>query len=88
MKLSTDRILTTHVGSLPRPEPLGTMLLDRDAGEPVDAAEFEATVKATVGDVVRQQVEAGIDVVSDGEMGKIGYATYIKDPLGDGEDDI
>ena len=79
MRLSTDRILTTHVGSLPRPEPLGGMLLDRDAGEPVDVADFEATVKTTVGDVVRQQVEAGIDIVSDGEMSKIGYATYIKD---------
>ncbi|MCZ6845390.1 MAG: cobalamin-independent methionine synthase II family protein [Alphaproteobacteria bacterium] len=79
MRLSTDRILTTHVGSLPRPEPLGGMLLDRDAGKPVDAAEFETTVKATVSDVVRQQVDAGIDIVSDGEMSKIGYATYIKD---------
>ncbi len=79
MRLSTDRILTTHVGSLPRPEPLGGMLLDRDAGKPVDVAEFEATVKATVSDVVRQQVDAGIDIVSDGEMSKIGYATYIKD---------
>ena len=79
MRLSTDRILTTHVGSLPRPEPLGGMLLDRDAGKPVDVAEFEATVKTTVGDVVRKQVEAGIDIVSDGEMSKIGYATYIKD---------
>ncbi|MCZ6510543.1 MAG: cobalamin-independent methionine synthase II family protein [Alphaproteobacteria bacterium] len=79
MRLSTDRILTTHVGSLPRPEPLGGMLLDRDAGKPVDVAEFEATVKTTVGDVVRQQVDAGIDIVSDGEMSKIGYATYIKD---------
>ncbi|MCZ6590263.1 MAG: cobalamin-independent methionine synthase II family protein [Alphaproteobacteria bacterium] len=79
MRLSTDRILTTHVGSLPRPEPLGRMLLDRDAGKPVDAAEFETTVKATVSDVVRQQVDAGIDIVSDGEMSKIGYATYIKD---------
>lgn len=79
MKLSTDRILTTHVGSLPRPEPLGQMLLDRDAGKPVDAAEFEAVVKAAVGDVVRKQIEVGIDVVNDGEMSKIGYATYIKD---------
>ncbi len=79
MRLSTDRILTTHVGSLPRPEPLGRMLLDRDAGKPVDATEFETTVKATVSDVVRQQVDAGIDIVSDGEMSKIGYATYIKD---------
>lgn len=77
MKLSTDRILTTHVGSLPRPDPLGQMLLDRDAGKPVDAAEFEALVKTAVGDVVRKQVEAGIDVVNDGEMSKIGYATYI-----------
>jgi 5-methyltetrahydropteroyltriglutamate--homocysteine methyltransferase len=79
MKLSTDRILTTHVGSLPRPEPLGTMLLDRDAGKPVDAGAFEATVRAAVADVVRKQVASGIDIVNDGEMGKIGYATYIKD---------
>lgn len=79
MRLSTDRILTTHVGSLPRPEPLGQMLLDREAGKPVDAAEFEAVVRTAVGDVVRKQVGVGIDVVNDGEMSKIGYATYILD---------
>lgn len=77
MKLSTDRILTTHTGSLPRPEPLGQMLLDGDAGKPVDADEFEAAVKAAIDDAVAKQVAAGIDVINDGEMSKVGYATYV-----------
>ena len=79
MKLSTDRILTTHVGSLPRPDALADMLLQREAGEAVDAAAFGQAVSAAVFAVVRRQVALGIDIVSDGEMAKIGYSTYIKD---------
>jgi 5-methyltetrahydropteroyltriglutamate--homocysteine methyltransferase len=79
MQLSRDRILTTHVGSLPRPEGLSDLLLKREFGEPVDPAAFDAAVRAAVKDAVDRQLAAGIDVVSDGEMSKIGYATYVKD---------
>lgn len=79
MRLSTDRILTTHVGSLPRPPELAAMLLAREADEPVDETAFAGTVAQAVREVVRHQVAVGVDIVSDGEMGKIGYSTYIKD---------
>ena len=79
MKLSSDRILTTHVGSLPRPQHLREMLMAREAGDTVDAMTFDQAVRKAVDDSVRRQVAAGIDVVSDGEMSKIGYATYVKD---------
>lgn len=81
MKTSTDRILTTHVGSLPRSARVAELLLARETGAPVDEAEFDAILREAVADVVQQQVAIGIDVVSDGELGKIGYATYIKDRL-------
>jgi len=79
MKLSTDRILTTHTGSLPRPDGLSQMLLDHEAGKPVDAAAFEAAARDAVNEAVKRQIAAGIDIVNDGEMSKVGYATYIKD---------
>jgi 5-methyltetrahydropteroyltriglutamate--homocysteine methyltransferase len=80
MKLSTDRILTTHTGSLPRPLALLDLLKAKDDGA-VDATALEAaTAEATI-EVVRKQVETGIDIVNDGEMGKISYATYVKDRL-------
>ncbi|MCB1747419.1 MAG: cobalamin-independent methionine synthase II family protein [Gammaproteobacteria bacterium] len=79
MKLSTDRILTTHVGSLPRPDGLAELLLAREAGEAVDAAVFDTAARAAVHDIVRRQAGIGIDVVSDGEMSKMSYSTYIKD---------
>ena len=66
MKLSTDRILTTHVGSLPRPQPLVALLINKDRNEPYDAAEFAAQVRQAVADIVARQVKIGIDVVSDG----------------------
>jgi 5-methyltetrahydropteroyltriglutamate--homocysteine methyltransferase len=81
MKRSTDRILTTHTGSLPRPRDLATMLEALDAGSLPDPAAFEARVRAAVADVVRQQVEVGIDVVNDGEQGKVGYSTYVRHRL-------
>src|SRR6266536_4704065 len=77
MKRSTDRILTTHTGSLPRPPDLLEQLRARETGEPVDAQAFAQRVRSAVAEVVRQQVEAGIDVVSDGEMGKPSFATYV-----------
>jgi 5-methyltetrahydropteroyltriglutamate--homocysteine methyltransferase len=79
MKRSTERILTTHTGSLPRPADLVELLRKAEAGERGDRAAFDARVRAAVAEAVRRQVEAGVDVVSDGEQGKPGYATYIKD---------
>ena len=81
MKLSTDRILTTHVGSLPRPHALVELLVRKDHGEPYDHAEFTRRTRQAVADIVAHQVAVGIDVVSDGEASKVGYATYIKDRL-------
>jgi 5-methyltetrahydropteroyltriglutamate--homocysteine methyltransferase len=81
MKLSTDRILTTHVGSLPRGEAVVEQLLLRENGEKVDDATFDRVMREGVSQVVKQQVETGIDVVSDGETSKISYATYMKDRL-------
>jgi 5-methyltetrahydropteroyltriglutamate--homocysteine methyltransferase len=81
MKLSTDRILTTHVGSLPRPKALAELLVKKDQGQPYDHAELDRDVRQAVADIVARQVATGIDVVSDGETSKIGYATYIKDRL-------
>jgi 5-methyltetrahydropteroyltriglutamate--homocysteine methyltransferase len=81
MKRSTGRFLTTHTGSLPRPDDLVRMMYAREEGVPVDAAALAERVATAVADVVRRQVQAGIDVVNDGEMSKPSYATYIKDRL-------
>ncbi len=81
MQVSTDRILTTHVGSLPRPQDVVDVLFAQDRGEPVDEARFEKVVGDAVKEVVRKQVEAGIDIIDDGEMSKISYATYIRHRL-------
>ena len=76
-----NRILTTHVGSLPRGAELTELLFAAERDEPVDAERFERVVAAAVDETVRRQVEAGVDIVSDGEMSKISYATYIKDRI-------
>ncbi len=77
MKRSTDRILTTHVGSLIRPQPLQDFLRLKQGGKPYDEAAFEACLKQSVSDIVRHQVTAGIDVISDGEFGKtISWSQY------------
>jgi 5-methyltetrahydropteroyltriglutamate--homocysteine methyltransferase len=81
VKLSQDRILTTHVGSLPRSAAIVELLYKKENGEAVDAAAYDAAVTAGVADAVAKQIAAGIDVVSDGEIGKVGYATYVKDRL-------
>jgi 5-methyltetrahydropteroyltriglutamate--homocysteine methyltransferase len=78
---STDRFLTTHTGSLPRPEDLIRMMYAKEEGVPVDAAALSDRVAAAVEEVVRKQSAAGIDIVNDGEMSKPSYATYIKDRL-------
>ena len=76
MKLSVDRILTTHVGSLPRPDDLFEMMLQKLDGKPVDERAYAERVQRAVSDSVRQQVGAGLDVISDGEMGKPSFITY------------
>lgn len=74
-------IKTTHVGSLPRGDELTPLLLARDAGKPYDAAEFDRVVSAAVSEAVQQQVAAGVSIVSDGELGKVGYSTYMIERL-------
>ncbi len=81
MKSSVDRFLTTHTGSLPRPATLVETMFAKEEGIPIDPAGLEAMTRASVAEVVRRQLEAGVDVVSDGEMSKPGYATYVKDRL-------
>jgi len=81
MKTSTERILTTHVGSLPRPQDVVDLLFAQDRGEPVDQALFDSTMKRGVTDAIRKQDESGVDIVSDGETSKISYATYIRHRL-------
>ena len=81
MKTSQDRILTTHVGSLPRPEPLVDLLLKRDRHEPYSKEELAKAVSAAVDAIVARQVGIGVDVVSDGESSKAGYSTYIRERL-------
>jgi 5-methyltetrahydropteroyltriglutamate--homocysteine methyltransferase len=81
MERSTDRILTTHTGSLARPPELMELLSARAEGRAVDQAEFRSRVGGAIRDAVRRQVEVGIDVVSDGEMGKAGFANYVMDRM-------
>ena len=75
------RIKTTHVGSMPRGPELTPLLLARDHGGPYDRAEFDRVVSEAVEEVVAFQVDAGVDVVSDGELGKVGYSTYMMERL-------
>src|SRR5512144_2473415 len=77
MKRSTERILTTHVGSLSRPDTLMEILRSKDRGQPYDRERYASLVRQAVGDVVRRQTEAGIDVVTDGEQGKASFFGYI-----------
>ena len=81
MKRSTERFLTTHTGSLPRPEDLIRMMYAKEEGVPVDPAALSQRVAAAVDEVVRKQTAAGVEVINDGEMSKPSYATYIKDRL-------
>ena len=82
MKRSTDRILTTHVGSLIRPQALQDILRAKQAGQPYDQAAYEKCLKQSVADVVSRQAEIGVDVVSDGEFGKaISWNQYVVERL-------
>ena len=77
MKRSTDRILTTHVGSLSRPDDLVTVLTAKDRGQPYDRAAYTRLVREAVTDAVRRQTDAGVDVVTDGEQGKASFFGYV-----------
>jgi 5-methyltetrahydropteroyltriglutamate--homocysteine methyltransferase len=81
MKRSTERFLTTHTGSLPRPETLIKSMFAKEEGVPVDAARLRDQIGDAVAEVVGKQADAGIDLIDDGEMSKPSYATYIKDRL-------
>jgi 5-methyltetrahydropteroyltriglutamate--homocysteine methyltransferase len=81
MPRSTERFLTTHTGSLPRPDDLITMMYAKESGVPVDAVALAARVKAAVAEVVNKQAGAGVDLINDGELSKPSYATYVKDRL-------
>ena len=78
---STERFLTTHTGSLPRPDDLIRMMYAKEEGVPVDRAALGARVRAAVAEIVKKQADAGIDLINDGEMSKPSYATYVKDRL-------
>jgi 5-methyltetrahydropteroyltriglutamate--homocysteine methyltransferase len=82
VKRSTDRILTTHAGSLPRPPDLLEMTRRQGAGPPRDGPAYSARVRRAVADVVRRQVDHGLDIVDDGEMGKPSFVTYVTERLG------
>src|SRR5271170_8322702 len=77
MQLSTDHILTTHAGSLPRPDDLAQMLYAVIDGKPVDQTAFDERVRTAIADVVARQRKVGIDVISDGELGKVGFSNYV-----------
>src|SRR6266498_1846084 len=79
---SIDRFLTTHTGSLPRPSDLLRMMFAKEEGVPVDPVALDARIRSAVAEVLAKQVEAGVDLVNDGEMSKPSYATYVKDRLG------
>jgi 5-methyltetrahydropteroyltriglutamate--homocysteine methyltransferase len=81
VKRSTDRILTTHTGSLPRPADLTAALEALDGGSLPDPVAFAARVTRAVAEIVGKQIAAGLDVINDGEQGKVGYSTYVRHRL-------
>jgi len=81
MKRSTERILTTHIGSLPRTQELWTLIDAKDRGQPYDGAVLAATLKSAVAAIVKKQVEVGIDIPSDGEQSKPSFTNYVKERL-------
>jgi 5-methyltetrahydropteroyltriglutamate--homocysteine methyltransferase len=81
VKRSVERFLTTHTGSLPRPDDLVRIMFAKEEGIPVDGDALATRIKTAVAEVVGKQVEAGVDIVNDGELSKPSYATYIKDRL-------
>ncbi len=81
MQHSADRILTTHVGSLPRADRLLQMLVDQEAGQAIDAAAFEKQVAYDLDYILQKQDEAGVDIIGDGELPRLGFSFYVKDRM-------
>ena len=81
MQRSTERILTTHAGSLPRPDDLRDLLIAKDDGQPYDQARFATRVRSAVCEVVQQQIAAGLDIINDGELSKRSFSTYARERL-------
>ena len=81
MKQSTTRILTTHTGSLPRPQDLLHLLIEEQARPRTDRTALDAAIQRAVAEVVKRQAEHGLDVINDGEQGRVDYTLYIKDRL-------
>ena len=81
MKRSTERFLTTHTGSLPRPDDLIRVMYAKEEGVPIEPQALAARVVSAVSEVVKKQADAGVDLINDGELSKPSYATYIKDRL-------
>jgi 5-methyltetrahydropteroyltriglutamate--homocysteine methyltransferase len=81
MKRSTDRIITTHVGSLPRPKHLEALLIQRDHGKPIDESEFSSAVDSALEYVIGKQIDSGIDVGNDGEQPRVGFQTYVTERM-------
>ena len=78
MKTSTDRILTTHTGSLPRSKALSAILVKREQRKPYDTAAFHAELERNLDDNVRRQIASGVDIGNDGETPRVGFSTYTK----------
>jgi 5-methyltetrahydropteroyltriglutamate--homocysteine methyltransferase len=81
MLYSTDRILTTHAGSLPRPADLREMIVARTDGQPFDAAALDRRLSAAVAEVVKQQLDSGLDIVNDGELSKFNFTDYVRERI-------
>ena len=77
MKLSTDKILTTHAGSLPRGEPLSSLLIDDEDGKRIDPKKIDEVAGERVAYVMEKEAQAGIDIANDGEQGRVGFQTYV-----------
>ena len=77
MLTSTDRILVTHVGSLPRNETLSDLLIRQEAGEAIDTAALDREVEAATAKIIQEQVKAGVDIGNDGEQSRVGFQTYV-----------
>src|SRR5262245_43492002 len=88
MRRSSERILTTHAGSLARPDDVRQMLKDKEDGAPYDGAALAARVRETVAEVVRQQRAVGLDVINDGEISKRNFTTYARERLGGVEERV
>ena len=82
MKRSSERILTTHVGSLPRPADLLDVVQAKEEGKPIDEKAHAARLRAAVGKIVRKQIDLGIDIIDDGEFGKPSFVSYAHERLG------